>query len=139
MSQLDQASDEIDAIPVKNESATEKRALSRIERRLDDEDLKHPGVQKMILDRMDVAEEKNESLEKFRTDYYEVMQNLAVAKSSLKRMESLDTAQSTMLGVGCLVLGYVPTAWGNWPLTIIATVAGLGLVSGSFLSKRSNQ
>ncbi|MEW5697683.1 hypothetical protein [Pseudomonas synxantha] len=139
MSQLDQASDDSDAIPVKNESATEKRALSRIERRLDDEELKHPGVQKMILDRMDVAEEKNASLEKFRTDYYEAMQNLAVANSSLKRMESLDTVQSTMLGVGCLVLGFLTTAWGNWPLTVVVAVSGVGLVGGSVLSKRSNQ
>ncbi|MGY3026190.1 hypothetical protein ACVWXR_004025 [Pseudomonas lurida] len=139
MNQLDQASDDSDAVPVRNESPSEKRALSKIERRLNDEELKHPGVQKMILDRLDVSEEKNKNLEKFRSDYYEVKSNLAVAESSLKRMASLDTVQSTMLGVGCLVLGYLPTAWGDWQLTSIVFASGAALVSGSYWSKRSNQ
>ncbi|WP_130927909.1 hypothetical protein [Pseudomonas sp. Sample_14] len=139
MGQIDQASDDSDAIPVRNESPVEKRALARVERRLNDDELKGPGVQKMILDRLDVAEEQILILEKFRSDYYEVKSSLAVAESSLKRMASLDTVQSTMLGVGCLVLGYLPTAWGNWPLTFIVVIGGTALVGGSFWSKRSNQ
>lgn len=138
MGQLDQASDDSDAIPIKNDGLTEKRALSSVERRLTDEDLKHPGVQKLILDRLDLAEEKITRLERYRSDYYETNTLLAVAESSLKRITSLDTMQSTMLGVGCLFLGYLPTAWGNWSITAIAAVGGGALVIGSYVSKRSN-
>lgn len=139
MAEVDQVSDDSDAIPVRNESAVEKRALARVERRLSDEELKNPGVQKMILDRLDVAEEQIQMLEQFRSDYYDVKSRLAVSESSLKRMNSLDTTQSTMLGVGCLFLGYLPAAWGDWPLTIVGAVGGLALIGGSFWSKRSNQ
>lgn len=93
----------------------------------------------MILDRLDVAEEQISHLEKFRSDFFESERKLAVAESSLKRLSSLDTVQSTMLGVGCLVLGYIPTAWGNWSLTAVVAVSGIALVVASFISKRSNQ
>ncbi|MNG01535.1 hypothetical protein D3C84_845230 [compost metagenome] len=95
-------------------------------------------MQKLILDRLDLAEEKITKLEKYRTDYYETSTALAVAESSLKRIASLDTMQSTTLGIGCLFLGYVPTAWGNWPLTIISAFAGIAFVIASFISKRRN-
>ncbi|BAQ75130.1 putative uncharacterized protein [Pseudomonas sp. Os17] len=139
MGQVDQASDDSDAVEIKNEAPTEKRALARVERRLNDEELKHPGVQKMILDRLDVAEETILTLEKFRSDYYETKSDLAVSESALKRITSLDTLQSATLGVGCLILGYLPTAWGNWPLTFLAFFGGVVLVGGSVWSKRGNQ
>lgn len=136
MAELDSASDDSDAIPVRNDGANEKRALSKVERILSDDEISHSGVQKMILDRLDMAEEKVVALERFREDYHEAMRELAVAKSTLERVASLDTMQSTMLGLGCLVLGFIPTAWGNWPLTVLAAVVGLGLISGSYSSKR---
>ncbi|WP_339069612.1 hypothetical protein WIN67_17615 [Pseudomonas idahonensis] len=136
MAELDSASDDSDAILVKNEGANEKRALSRIERILSDDEMSHSGVQKMILDRLDVAEDKVVVLERVRDEFYDVKRELAVAKATIERVASLDTMQSTMLGVGCLILGYIPTAWGNVSLTILACVTGLGLVGGSYSSKR---
>jgi hypothetical protein len=139
MAQLDPASDDSDAIPIANGSSTEKRALSRIERRLTDEDLRHPGVQKMILDRLDVAEEQLAAQEALRDNYHEATKELAIAQSSLKRISALDTLQSTTLGVGCLILGFLPAAWGDWRMTVIAAASGIALVMGSFFAKRRNQ
>lgn len=139
MAQVDQASDDSDAIELKDNAQTEKRALSRVERQLNDDELKHPGVQKMILDRLHVAEINISALERFRTAYYDVKSKLAVAESSSKRVASLDTLQSAALGVGCLILGYLPTAWGNWPLAFVVFFGGAGLVGGSVWSKWSNK
>jgi hypothetical protein len=135
METQEQLPDDSGAMPVAQQETPKRDALAGVERLLSIADMQHAGVQKMVLDRLDRAEAGVRELERYRDQYYVVKEQLAVTASNLERVLSLDVLQSTMLGVGCMTLGFLPTAWGNWKLTVIAAIAGIGLVAGSYFSK----
>ncbi|WP_321792786.1 hypothetical protein [Caballeronia sp. J97] len=134
----EQAPDDSGATPIGNEEPTKRDALSGVDRVVQLADLNHPGVQKLVLDRLDRAEARVLELERYRQDYHDTREKLVVAESSLKRIMSLDVLQSTLLGVGCMAIGLLPTAWGNWGLFCIGGLGGLAMVVGSFVSKFRN-
>jgi hypothetical protein len=135
MASEDQVPDDSGATPVGG--GHEKQALSGIDRVVTTEDLAHPGVQKLILDRLDRAEATIRHLERYERDFHEVREKLVVAESSLRRLSSLDILQSVVLGVGCVMLGFIPSVWGRWGLVALVTTGGLALVGGCYFSKRS--
>ncbi|MBD8900010.1 hypothetical protein [Rhodanobacter sp. DHG33] len=137
MSQME-VPDDSGAVRVEADTSA-KRALSGVELRLTSEELRQPGVQKLLIDRLYGAEQEIESLKRLRSDFHSTRELLIEAQSAQKRYTSLDALQSTLLGVGCLVLGFLPTVWGRWQEFALVLVAGLGLLGASVQSKRSNK
>lgn len=115
------------------------RALSAITRELSNDDLNHPGVHKLLIANLDAAEDRCEDLERFRDQYYNADRELAVAKSEMKRLRDNDLIRSGMLGVGSLMLGYVPNSGSNWGLGVILAVGGLILIGVSLYAKPREQ
>jgi hypothetical protein len=138
MEQEDLVPDDAGAVPVAAEDAMTKDALAGVDRSLQLSDLKEIGVQKMVLDRLDKTEAQNRRLEKMRIEYYETREQLAVAESSLKRLNSLDVMQDAGLSVGSLLIGFLPSAWGNWGLTALVFLGGIVLIGAVVVSKKRN-
>ncbi|HTV84379.1 MAG TPA: hypothetical protein VME63_03185 [Dyella sp.] len=119
--------------------ATPKSALAGIDLKVTPNELKQPGVQKLLIDRLYKAETELESMKKFREKYHDTREQLIAAESAQKRYSSLDSMQSSLLGVGCLVLGFLPYAWEHWAEFILIAIAGFSLLGACLLSKRSNK
>lgn len=134
----DLAPDESGATPVPSRDSTAKDALSGVDRALLLEDLKEIGVQKMVLDRLDRAESRVTRAESMELDYYATREKLVEAKSELKRLKSLEVLRDAVLAVGSALLGFLPSAWGNWGLTFMVSIGAAVLIGGVLLSKRMN-
>lgn len=130
--------DESGATPVPSRDSTNKDALSGVDRTLQLSDLKEVGVQKMVLDRLDRAEVRVRRAEMMELDYYDTREKLVEARSSLKRLQAQDGLQDAVLAVGSALLGFLPSAWGNWGLTFMVLLGSVVLVGGVLLSKRKN-
>ena len=134
----DLAPDESGATPVPSRDSTAKDALSGVDRALQLEDLNEVGVQKMVLDRLDRAESRVLRAESMELDYYATREKLVEAKSALKRLQSLEVLQDAGLAVGSALVGFLPSAWGNWGLTLMVFFGAAVLIGGVLLSKRKN-
>lgn len=78
--------DEAGSKPIIAEDAPKSRsALSRLKRELSDEELKEPGVQKMLLDSLFRAEEDNARLMSLRDKYHEADKQNCVLNEKMKR------------------------------------------------------
>ena len=130
--------DDVGAVPT-NTNEVKRDALSAVDRMLQVSDMKVPGVQKLVLDRLDKAELQVKALEKLREDYYSTREKLVVAESTLKRLTSMEILQDGALAAGALMFGFVPSAWGNPWLTILVMVGGSILVIAYKKSKDANR
>jgi len=128
------APDEKGAVPTHTHLA--KDALSGVDRSVAIEDLAHIGVQKLVLDRLDKAERLVSSLDGTKSKLHATELQLAVTSANLTRLQNLDSMQSTLLGVGCLFLGFLPSTWGNHALTVVVAVGGVALTWASIISKK---
>lgn len=138
MEQEDLIPDDVGATLVASEESMRKDALSGVDRSLQLSDLGEIGVQKMVLDRLDKTEAQNRQLEKMRIDYYDTREKLVVAESKAKRLSSLDVMQDAGLSVGSLLVGFVPSAWGNVGLTALVALGGIVLIVAVYVSKKRN-
>ena len=116
-----------------------KHALSDIDLKLTPSDLKQPGVQKLLIDRLYAAEAELKSMKKFRENYHETRELLIAAQSDQKRYKSLDFMQSALLAAGFLVCGFLPYVWEKWAEFFLVAFAGLLLVGACLMSKWSNK
>lgn len=137
MEETDALPDEAGSIPVvtSDEPPSKRRALSIVKRELSDDDLNHPGVQKLLIDELEKAESYCSGLERFRDKFYAADRDLAVAKADIERLTSHDILRSGVLGVGSLMLGYLPSSFGNWGLTALLSVGGVVLIGVSLHTK----
>ena len=134
----DLAPDESGATPVPSRDATSKDALSGVDRVLLLEDLKEVGVQKMVLDRLDRAESRVRRADLIETNYYVTREKLVETSSELNRLRSLEVMQDAGLAVGSALVGFLPSAWGNWGQTFMVLFGAAVLIGGVLLSKRKN-
>jgi hypothetical protein len=119
--------------------APPKHALSDINLKLKPNDLKQPGVQKLLIDRLYAVEAELKSMKLLREQYHATRELLITAQSNQTRYKSLDFMQSALLAAGFLVFGFLPYVWGKWAEFFLIAFAGLLLVGACLLSKWSNE
>jgi len=116
--------DETGAQPVQAQTRKARRALSRITRELTQEDLSQAGVQKMLVEELERAEEENSDLESFREKFHSVDKDLSVSNQKLKGWKSNEIISTACIAVGAAVIVYAIEAWKTQPSGWMALVVG---------------
>ena len=127
--------DERGAQPVEALLPKTRKALSRVNRELSEEDLATPGVQKMLIEELERAEEENNELRTFREKFYVADKELAVSKQRMKGWSSMEIISTGCIAVGAAALVYVPEAWKSQPNGWIALVFGAVLTVVGIVAK----
>lgn len=143
----EQIPDDSGATPVASEDQMGKDALSSVVRTLTLEDLREPGVQKMVLNRMDRAESLNmrlegecqsvsTRLESVRSDYLDCQIKLARAEQTLTQVKDVEIMRDVGLGAGFLLLGLLPSMSDQWKLwQMVYLILPVLLIGGVVFSK----
>lgn len=123
---------EQDAIPddsnvvVVGDPQSKRKALSRLKRELSDEDLTSPGVQKLLIDEIEKAEDYLKELNRYRDDFYKADKELAIANSKLHRNLTIEILSGGTIAIGGAAVGYGQNnstyLWFGVLLTIIGIV-----------------
>jgi hypothetical protein len=127
--------DEVGSEPIAGELPKSHRALSRLKRELTDDELGSPGVQKMLLDFLERAEEDNVDLKPFREKYYQTDKQNGVLQEKLRFRTAADIVSMGSLAVGAAALGYAPSVWASQPSGWIALAFGILLTLVGILAR----
>jgi hypothetical protein len=122
---------EAGAQPVPLQEPKVRRVLSRLKRELTDDELSSTGVQKMLLDSLERAEEEVAELRAYRDKYYEADKRNGVLQERFKTKIAMEVISTGTIAVGAAAFVYAPEAWKSPPngwiavaIGIVTTVAG---------------
>lgn len=132
MTTVDVAPDDQGAVP--EDTPQGKDALSGVDRVITLDDLQYLGVQKLVLDRLDRAERIALRIERLQSDHSQAKIELAIANAEVDRLLNLDTMRSTLLGLGCLFVGLVPSLTDK---PLVAGFIGIGGVAMIVVSHKA--
>lgn len=107
--ELKQATAIVDSLPVDTVSLEEKqnsKPLSGLNRQLTEDDLKSPGVRKLLLGQLDEYENCKSKLEIIITNFHSKDKETAVLTERLKSLVSFDWIYTSLLTVGSILIGY---------------------------------
>lgn len=116
-----------------------RHALREVGRKLDEEDLEHRGVQKLLLDALDRCDRKRRELEGYVDRFHEEEKRAAVLEERLSSETTIEIMYGVGVGVGGAIVGIVPFLW---TLKAIAGLAALilgGLLVGGAAYARGRQ
>lgn len=107
--ELKQATAIVDSLPVDTismEMKQESKPLSGLNRQLSEDDLKSPGVRKLLLGQLDEYETCKSKLEITITNFHSKDKETAVLTEKLKSFVSFDWIYTSLLTVGSILIGY---------------------------------
>lgn len=87
----------------------------------------------MLLEKLENAEAKCDVLQAFVERYHQADKRVAVLEEKLKANLVIDVSFTVGFGVGCSVLGLIPTFWDGTAKGPAALAVGLILVVGSVI------
>jgi hypothetical protein len=136
---IDPQPDETGAQPVASHQAKSRKALSRVIRELTDPELASPGVQKMLIEELEEAQEKSRELESYRDRYHEEARRAAVLEIKAQRSRAWEILSTISIAMGTLIMGHAPTLWRVQPSGWLALICGgvlivIGIIA---MAKRS--
>lgn len=107
-------------------------AFRAIRRELSEADMAHPGVQRLMLDRLDAALAQCERLSSFEGRYHDADKQVGVLEEKLKKRLGLDLAWGVGVAVGLTFVTLAPVAWGGKPDWVgpVFLVLGALLIAG---------
>ena len=118
--------DEAGSKPIAPEEASKaRRALSSLKRELSDDDLSSPGVQKLLLDYLERAEEENAKLKVFQEKYHQADKRNDVLEQKLKTNTAVEIVSTGCLAIGAAAIVYAPVVWATQPTGYIALSFGI--------------
>jgi len=136
MPTVDTQPDEAGSKPIVAEEAPKSHsALSRLQRELTDDELTSPGARKLLLDRLERAEEENAGLRSFRDKYYEADKRNGVLDEKLKTNTAAEIVSLGSLAVGAAAMGYSPAVWNSQPTGLICLLFGALLTAVGIWAK----
>lgn len=111
-------------------------AFRDVRRQLTDDELTSPGVQKLLLDMLEDADEEKETLRSYIGLYHEADKRAAVFSENLKSQTSVEVFFGVGVGLGGAIIGLAPFLWGDKPeYGAITGIIGLGLVIGATIGR----
>lgn len=111
-----------------------KRAFSKVQRELSDEDLKNPAVARILLDERERMLTEKSVLESFKDKYYEADKRAGVLQSEVTKMDEHESLNSLCQVVGGVLVGAVFSVQG-WLLQSAIGLSGLLLILGNIAIK----
>ncbi len=128
--------DEIGSRPTTvDESPKAHRVFAGLKLELTDEDLKSPGVQKMLLDYLARAEMEISALKSFRDRFYNADKRNGVFEEKWKIHIASEVISTGMIAIGAAALVYGPTVWSIQPTGILALILGGALTLIGIIAK----
>lgn len=100
-------------------------SFGKIQREIDDSDLKNPAVGRLLLSERDKLLYEKTQLENYRDQYYDAEKRAAVLETKVEKEKGFQVLYTFCLTVGGIIVGAVFSIQGNLPLSI-----ALGLVGG---------
>jgi len=135
MQQDERADEEPEEEGVASETPKGRRSFARMRRELTDEELKSPGVQKILLDETERLESDCAALRLYVDRFYAADKERAILAEKLKPQTATDIFSGGALAVGSAMVGYAPGAWGHGSVGWLALVFGGLLVVSSVIAK----
>ena len=89
--------------------AGRRPALRYLRRELLDTDLAHPGVQKLLLDRVDSSESECEELREYVERFHAADKKAAVLESKLQQNSAFEFICNACFGCGGVLIGIAPS------------------------------
>lgn len=113
-----------------------RMSFSNLRRQLTDEELSSPGVQKLLLDMLEEAEDECDSLKSYVDKYYSADKKTAVLNEKLNKDNKIDVFFGVGVGLGGAILGLIPFLGEDKTLYgIVSAVIGLTLIIGSSIGR----
>lgn len=130
---------EAPAGPPPQTPASGRRALTNIARQLTEADLEHPGVQKLLLDLLDRADDDCGVLRAYVDLFHSKDKEAAVLTANLIADRRLEMFSSGGLALGGIVAGLAAYFWGKKEPDVltgaIALVVGLAILLMSVVAR----
>jgi len=122
-----------------NETQTPKsrrQALTNVRRQLTDEELANPGLQKLLLDMLEIAESERDSNKIYITSFYEADKKAAILGERLLADKRVDIFFGVGVGLGGTIVGLSPF-FGEIKgfYGIICAIIGVVLIGGSSIGR----
>jgi hypothetical protein len=106
-----------------------------IVRQLTDEELRNPGVQKLLLDNLETAETRCAELSAYADRYYDADKRVAVLLEKLNLDRTTEVAFGVGVGLGSAIMGLSPLFWKTQPGGALVLVLGTLLVAGGIAAR----
>jgi hypothetical protein len=137
--QLGQGAAAPPAGPPPQTPAIGRLALRNIARQLTDADLGTPGVQKLLVDLLDRADEENSSLRNYVDLFHAKDKEAAILAADLRTNRTLEIYFAAGLAFGGIIAGLAGYFWGKKePDNIIGAIAlilGVGMIVASIFAR----
>jgi hypothetical protein len=113
-----------------------RKALAGVPRQLTPADLATPGVQKMLIEELERAEEEVSELKTFRDKFHVADKELAVTKQKIRGWAAMEIISTGCIAGGAAAFAYAPvethTQYGGW----VAAAFGAVLTAIGIIAKR---
>lgn len=110
-----------------------RKALSHLKRELTEEELAQAGVQKMLVEELEKAEDENVELRGYRERFHSVDKQLGIVSEKQRTRISVEIISGACLAAGAAALGFAPSVWGNpggWLSVVVGVLlTALGIVA----------
>jgi hypothetical protein len=113
--------------PAANVASGSVQALRDLRRELTEDDLRNPGVVKLILDRLDAALTRCGVLEAFQERFHESDKEVAVLSERVRSRIALDIAWGAGVAIGAMCVGLAPGLWAGMPTWAGPVVLSVGV------------
>lgn len=112
------------AEPPHAKAKTGRKALASLRRELNDKDMTHPAVSKLLLDDVERLELENAHLAGYRSRFHEADKSSAVLDQKLRVSQSQEIVFGICTTLGGAALGFAPSVWiasnSTGPIILIA-------------------
>jgi hypothetical protein len=103
---------------------------------LTDDELSHPGVQKLLLDILQEVDEDCDYLKSFVTLYHEADKKAAILSEKLLMNTTIEVFFGVGVGLGGTIIGLAPFLWGSKPeYGLITVLVGVCMIIGSTVGR----
>lgn len=126
--ELKQASANVDSLPAdvsQMEIKQESKPLSGLNRQLTEDDLKSPGVRKLLLGQLDEYEKCKSRLEITITNFHSKDKETAVLTEKLKTFVNFDWIYTGLLTIGSILIGYYASQPDQGPILLILGISSV--------------